>query len=280
MRKITQPKWSVRGFWSDWSERLAHYDPDAVFAEARQEKVCPFETQLELARHADAVVADYNYVFDPGAALGHLDREGLESAILLIDEAHNLADRARAIFSPELLEPAFRDVAGRLLLQSGKLFFGIDAHRRRRARVFAGNRFGAGHRGSRAAVAARCAICGRNGNRRSSAISPGNAKSTWPWRMIRLSICTLAGSVSCRFWICLVRVLRAFRKSALTGRGLALICLDPARAIAPIFRAAASSILFSATLSPVEITRRTLGLEKDRTARSRCRRRFRARTAK
>ncbi len=65
------------------------------------------------------------------------------------------------------------------------------------------------------------------------------------------------------------------------GVRLALICLDPARAIAPVFRAAASSILFSATLSPLEMTRRTLGLEKASAPRLwRCRRRFRARTAK
>ena len=99
-----------------------HFDPDAVFAAAKLEKVCPFEVQLELARRADAITADYNYVFDPGSALSHLDREGLGSAILLIDEAHNLPDRARKIFSPELAQEQFRDVAGRLLLQQGELF--------------------------------------------------------------------------------------------------------------------------------------------------------------
>jgi DNA excision repair protein ERCC-2 len=46
---------------------------------------------------------------------------------------------------------------------------------------------------------------------------------------------------------------------------LALVCLDPSRALKPIFGAASSTILFSATLSPVEVTRRVLGLEKDRT---------------
>jgi DNA excision repair protein ERCC-2 len=49
------------------------------------------------------------------------------------------------------------------------------------------------------------------------------------------------------------------------GVRLALVCLDPARALAPVFKAAASAILFSATLSPVEVTRHLLGLEKERT---------------
>ena len=68
-------------------------------------------SQLELARRADAIVADYNYVFEPGVALRHLEREELGNAILLVDEAHNLPDRARQIFSPELLEETLR--AGR-----------------------------------------------------------------------------------------------------------------------------------------------------------------------
>ena len=103
-----------------------HFDPDTVFAEAKQEKVCPFEAQLELARRADAIVADYNYVFEPGAALRHLEREELGNAILLVDEAHNLPDRARQIFSPELLEETLRSAGGRLLLQAGELFESIS----------------------------------------------------------------------------------------------------------------------------------------------------------
>src|SRR5208282_2025926 len=81
---------------------------------------------LELANRADAIIADYNYVFEPGAALRHLEREELGNAILLVDEAHNLPDRARQIFSPELLEETLRSAEGRLLLQPGELFESIS----------------------------------------------------------------------------------------------------------------------------------------------------------
>jgi DNA excision repair protein ERCC-2 len=50
------------------------------------------------------------------------------------------------------------------------------------------------------------------------------------------------------------------------GIRLAIVCLDPARALGPVFRAVSSSILLSATLSPAEVVRRTLGLEKERTS--------------
>jgi hypothetical protein len=102
------------------SRRHFHFDPDTVFAEAKKERVCPFEAQLELAGRADAIVADYNYVFEPGIALRRLEPE--DEPVLLVDEAHNLPDRARQIFSPELLEETFRAVQDSLLLQSGEPF--------------------------------------------------------------------------------------------------------------------------------------------------------------
>ena len=105
---------------------IIYFDPDAIFAEAKKAEVCPFETQLELAGGADAIVADYNYVFEPGVALRRLEPE--DEPVLLVDEAHNLPDRARKIFSPELLQEAFRNVAGRLLLQPGELFEALSTH--------------------------------------------------------------------------------------------------------------------------------------------------------
>jgi DNA excision repair protein ERCC-2 len=246
-------------------ESHAHFDPDAIFAAAKLEKVCPFETQLELARRADAIVADYNYVFDPGAALGHLDRDGLESAILLVDEAHNLADRARGIFSPELLETAFRDVAGRLLLQSAKLFAQL----------------------TRIVESAAHALREIAPEEVIAEVEPPSAALRELWKQWepafiaylswkRETKLALAEDpiVDLHFtWHRFIAILNLFgpgfacvAEKRPDGARLALICLDPARAIAPIFRAAASTILFSATLSPVEVTRRMLGLEKERTA--------------
>jgi DNA excision repair protein ERCC-2 len=246
-------------------EKNAHYDPDAVFAEAKQEKVCPFEVQLELARRADAIVADYNYVFDPGAALGHLDREGLGSAILLLDEAHNLPDRARGIFSPELTETAFRDAGGRLLLQPGELFEALTGIVEGTASVLRES-------------APEDAI---------AEVEPPAAalRELWKqWEPVfirylswkRETKLALAEDpiVDLHFaWQRFMAILNLLgpgfacvAEKRADGVRLALICLDPARAIAPVFRAAASSILFSATLSPLEVTRRVLGLEKERTA--------------
>lgn len=80
-----------------------HIEPEAVFSAGRAAVVCPFEVSLELVRLSDAVVCDYNYVFDPTVALKDTREPGaLADAVLIIDEAHNLVDRGRGYYSPAL----------------------------------------------------------------------------------------------------------------------------------------------------------------------------------
>ncbi len=86
-------------------ETHRHLDPDTVFEEARAETVCPFEVSLEVAARADVVIGDYNYVFDPVVALsGAREPAALKDSVLLVDEAHNLVDRGRGYYSPELAD--------------------------------------------------------------------------------------------------------------------------------------------------------------------------------
>ncbi|MFD2210479.1 ATP-dependent DNA helicase [Virgibacillus halophilus] len=66
---------------------------------ARKHIVCPFEFSLDLAYAADVVICDYNYIFDPRVSLQRLFEEQKKKTALLIDEAHNLVDRAREMYS-------------------------------------------------------------------------------------------------------------------------------------------------------------------------------------
>jgi len=68
---------------------------------ARKYSICPFEFSLEMANWADVVICDYNYVFDPRVYLRRFFLEGGEYTFL-VDEAHNLVDRARDMFSAQL----------------------------------------------------------------------------------------------------------------------------------------------------------------------------------
>jgi Rad3-related DNA helicase len=74
-------------------------------------QVCPFELSLDLSEWVDAVICDYNYVFDPRVYLRrHFAGEGGAFG-LLVDEAHNLVDRAREMFSAGLDAGEIREVA-------------------------------------------------------------------------------------------------------------------------------------------------------------------------
>ncbi|WNR44474.1 ATP-dependent DNA helicase [Paenibacillus roseipurpureus] len=74
---------------------------------ARKHRVCPFEFALDVAYAADAVICDYNYIFDPRVNLKRLWDEQKRYTALLIDEAHNLVDRAREMYASDLSKSAF-----------------------------------------------------------------------------------------------------------------------------------------------------------------------------
>ena len=69
--------------------------------------VCPFEFSIDLAYAVDAVICDYNYIFDPQVSLKRLIEEQKKSTALLVDEAHNLVDRGREMFSASLNKATF-----------------------------------------------------------------------------------------------------------------------------------------------------------------------------
>jgi DNA excision repair protein ERCC-2 len=77
-------------------------------------RVCPFEFSLSLAAYCDGIIGDYNYAFDPRVHLRYLFEESGISRTLLIDEAHNLADRARDMFSAALRKQDVLDLRRQL----------------------------------------------------------------------------------------------------------------------------------------------------------------------
>jgi DNA excision repair protein ERCC-2 len=75
---------------------------DRIEQIAMDHRVCPFEFSLELVNWADCVIGDYNYAFAPGVMLQGLFEEGSGRHAVLVDEAHNLVDRSREMFSAQL----------------------------------------------------------------------------------------------------------------------------------------------------------------------------------
>ncbi|MEH7304234.1 ATP-dependent DNA helicase [Neobacillus drentensis] len=91
---------------------------DVIENYAKKHTVCPFEFSLDLAYAVDCIICDYNYVFDPRVSLKRLFEEQKKSAALLVDEAHNLVDRGREMFSSSINKDQF--------LQLKKEFKGIN----------------------------------------------------------------------------------------------------------------------------------------------------------
>ncbi len=98
VQALTLDRNAVAGHASDETSRPAAL----VAAVAAKHAVCPYYLNQELVRWADVVVADYNYYFDSSALLHALVAENQWRVALLVDEAHNLVDRARAMYSASL----------------------------------------------------------------------------------------------------------------------------------------------------------------------------------
>ena len=75
---------------------------------ANKHTVCPFEFGLDVTYWVDGVICDYNYVFDPHVYLKRYFSEGMKrDYVFLVDEAHNLVDRARKMYSAEVIKEDF-----------------------------------------------------------------------------------------------------------------------------------------------------------------------------
>ena len=93
-------------------DALAREDITRPVLEAvgREHQVCPFELSLDLSSWVDVVVCDYNYVFDPKVYLRRHFADEPGDYAFLVDEAHNLVDRAREMFSADLDTREIQDV--------------------------------------------------------------------------------------------------------------------------------------------------------------------------
>ena len=104
----------------DWSR-------EALEEQAKKYMVCPFEMSLDVSNWADAVICDYNYVFDPQAHIKRFFSEsGKEEYLFLIDEAHNLVERGREMYSASLYKEDLLEVRKLVKAEDPKLAKGLS----------------------------------------------------------------------------------------------------------------------------------------------------------
>jgi DNA excision repair protein ERCC-2 len=258
-------------------EQHPHLEPDAVFAAARDEELCPFEVSLELTEKVQVVVCDYNYAFDPYVALSEFGADAdLSDTVLVIDEIHNLVDRGRGYYSPMLSAQAARATAEAISgLGAGAL----------------GDRLGA------LALELACLIEGAVAEGMPPGATDGAVEGALPsdelWalrpRLDRAFVDYLEHRRETRsfrsedpFVGLYFEVLRFLDTTALAERGgeafarclvldggdprLRLLCKDASRYLGGVLGRCRSAIGLSATLSPPEFYRDLLGFDPQRTS--------------
>lgn len=270
-------KMDKTGLLSHLVAELSYFDPDEIYESARHHEVCPFEVSLELVDHSDAVVCDYNYVFDPWVGLTALRDPGeLRNTILVIDEAHNLIDRARGYFSPSFDQSMLDAVEAHLAMRPGigltgweSLLDELRTHIDSLASVLQ-----ATDQTSR--WSATQALC-----------DPDRAlfrrqRAAWE----RLVLRYIDWKIDTRiveendplidFYFTFIRFAALLEKDddhfarlvekSDRGFGLKIFCLDPSFHLGSIMEEAHAVIAMSATLEPFEFYRQNLGVPSDRGA--------------
>ncbi len=84
------------------------YTREMIEQYAKKHEVCPFEMSLDISLFTDGIICDYNYLFDPHVYLKRFFSEGVKGEYLfLIDEAHNLVERGREMYSASIIKEDF-----------------------------------------------------------------------------------------------------------------------------------------------------------------------------
>jgi DNA excision repair protein ERCC-2 len=232
----------------------AMLDREALREVALAHGVCPYYLGSEMARWADMVVGDYNYYFDGGAMLHALALANGWRTSVLVDEAHNMVSRARAMYSMELNRASLRlarahapEPVKKALARVGRAWAGVDQAAPEQYQVLAG-------------VPEKLVDALRNVT---GAISDFLAQSPGPlapdlqrFHFDALGFLRLAESFGAHSLCDLTRA--GARDGVISIRNVV-----PAPFLAPRFAAARSVTLFSATLSPWHYFCDLLGMPPD-----------------
>jgi len=227
-------------------------------------EVCPYQVAADAARNADLVIGDYNYAFDPDLGGQSLFGESLERWILVVDEAHQLVERARGYGSPAIDGALAERAHDALLATPGYERFAALARqvlsaidqaldhprtpwRRGEAELYLDGRPWTRLADSIDEVAADYALLELD----RPAFPPGEVDA---WKETARAVLRLRDGID-----------RAGAETVSLGRkgrgfGVRLLCLDPSGFTGPRFKRLGGAVLCSATLSPPQFYKDLLGL--------------------
>jgi DNA excision repair protein ERCC-2 len=274
-------KMQASGLLSHLVTSMSYFDPDITFEMSRSTEVCPFEVSLELIEQADVIVCDYNYIFDPYVGLKAYQQDSdYGDCVLVVDEAHNLVDRGRGYYSPELHEKGLDAVRNHLAsrncwIDGWEELIELLRDHLQQLSVEAGFSRPDGENDRLKPVATQ-ALC-----------EPDRdlfVEQRVEWERIVMSY--ISWKIENRiveeddpvidFYFKLVKLTNLLNEEGdefshlieKTPEGLRLkiFCKDPSRFLGKIFDSAHATVALSATLEPFDFYRKTLGIPADRAA--------------
>jgi len=226
---------------------------EAIEEVARRHEVCPFELSLDCAPWADVILCDYNYVFDPSANLRRFFEDGPGDYAFLVDEAHNLVDRAREMFSAELRSGPVATV--RKAVEGG-----LPRCARALGKLASLGAQIASAEPVRRELPEELALALEQFLAEAEAWLARNQPAPFREELLQLYF-EVFRFVRTAEWFDEDYVLIAEGGSEREAEGwrLRLFCLDPARRLGAALERGRAAVFFSGTLSPLEYFRRVLG---------------------
>jgi DNA excision repair protein ERCC-2 len=247
----------ARGFYDRLSAaraqaiQIAFLDHEAIRRVASQHRICPYYLSQELARWSDVVVGDYNYYFDRGGMLFGWTVTHQWRVSLLVDEAHNLVERARAMYTASLDRETFQRVLEEMPQRALRAAF--EPVNVAWERLLAGGDAEADPEGYRVLEELPREFLTALDRFISAMVDELALRPDGNEKPQELFFAALGFS----------RLAAEFDSSTLFEIQHSTLCLRnvvPGRFLAPRFAAAHASVLFSATLAPHEFFRNILGL--------------------
>ena len=237
------------------ASQLTLLDQAALRQIAREHQVCPYYLSQEMARWADLVVADYNYYFDFSALLFGLAQANQWQLAVLVDEAHNLVERGRQMYSASLDQFSFnsmRKIAPQVLKKSlQRVNREWNALHKEQASPYQA------YANAPDKLLQALALCTAAIGDHLNDHPQGLDAEVQRFYFDALQFCRVAELFDQHF------VFDISKRQSSGQRSLALLCLRnvvPAGFIRPRLTAARSVVMFSATLSPQRYYRDLLGL--------------------
>ena len=234
-------------------DRGGVFDRSGIAALAERHRICPFELSLEVARLCDVVIGDYNYVYDPFAAIDAL-LQAPGGACLLVDEAHQLAPRVRDALSGSVSLDALREIrreAGRVHGRKSGLYRALSGAMEALKALAVQPEFDSGTLSElpEALCGAMKDVLDRAGEQLSQS---GSAPAAEAFSLAAV-FCFAAEKYDGRYAL--------LTEGGERHGALYVQCLDASPEILAASRRARGTVYFSATLTPFDAVRQMLGSE-------------------